>query len=69
MYVNYDSDVENLARATAHAIETAAAYLHEQSLQEHLAEQQKFYKRFYSWKKKGSEWENFLRGALNAKGL
>tara|TARA_A100001391_G_scaffold38608_2_gene21368 strand:+ start:14580 stop:15512 length:933 start_codon:yes stop_codon:yes gene_type:complete len=69
VYVNYDSDVENLARATAHAIETAAAYLHEQSLQEHLAEQQKFYKRFYSWKKKGSEWENFLRGALNAKGL
>ena len=69
VYVNYDSNVENLARATAHAIETAAAYLHEQSLQDHLAEQQKFYKRFYSWKKKGSEWENFLKGALHAKGL
>ena len=69
VYVNYDSNVENLARATAHAIETAATYLHEQPVQDHLAEQQKFFKKFYSWKKKGSEWENFLKGAIHAKGL
>jgi len=69
VYVNYDSNVENLARATAHAIETAATYLHEQPVQDHLAEQQKLFKKFYSWKKKGSEWENFLKGAIHAKGL
>ena len=59
VYVNYDSNVENLARATAHAIETAATYLHEQPVQDHLAEQQKFFKKFYSWKKKVQSGKTF----------
>ena len=38
-------------------------------IQNHLEEQQKFYKRFYNWNKKGQEWTNFLKGALRVKGL
>jgi len=67
VYVNYTDNLENMAIATAHAIEVAAGYLHEDFMQEHLAEQQKYYKRFYNWKKKGMEWENFLKGVLHAK--
>ena len=67
MYVNYDSDNERMARDTAAAIEVAATYLHQDFMQDHLEEQQKFYKRFYNWTKKGLEWESFLRGALNAR--
>ena len=67
VYVNYTDDLESMAIATAHAIQVAAGYLHEDFMQEHLTEQQKFYKRFYNWNKKGMEWENFLKGALRAK--
>ena len=67
VYVNYSKDHDLLASATAQAIDTAAGYLHTEVIQEHLEEQQKFYKRFYSWEKKGMEWTNFLTGAYNAK--
>ena len=33
-------------------IMTAKNYLHEDYIQDHLEEQQKFFKRFYSWEKK-----------------
>jgi len=36
-------------------------------MQNYLDQQQKFFKRFYSWDRKGSEWTNFLTGAINAK--
>ncbi len=65
VYVNYSDNFETMARDTAAAIEVASNYLHEPFIQEHLNEQQKFYKRFYSWNKKGMEWESFLRGAIN----
>jgi len=67
VYINYTKNYENMAIATAHAIKTAATYLHEEHIQQHLDEQQKYYLRFYSWEKKGKEWENFLRGALSAR--
>ena len=67
VYVNYVSDYEKLAQSFAYAIEAAAAYLHEPYIQEHLQEQQKFYKRFYNWDKKAHEWTSFLTGALNAR--
>ncbi len=67
MYENYSTNYETMARDTASAIEVAASYLHEEFIQEHLAEQQKFYKRFYSWEKKGMEWSSFLKGAINAR--
>ena len=52
---------------SAQAIDTASGYLHTDVIQNHLEEQQKFYKRFYSWEKKGMEWTNFLTGAIHAK--
>src|SRR5210317_1123874 len=67
VYVNYSTNYETMAKDTAAAIEVAAGYLHESFIQEHLEEQQKFYKRFYSWQKKGMEWASFLQGALNAR--
>jgi len=65
VYINYTEDYEQMALATAEAIKVAAKYLHEDYIQNHLENQQRFYKRFYSWEKKGQEWENFLRGAIN----
>tara|TARA_R100001086_G_C11839483_1_gene258768 strand:- start:1068 stop:1997 length:930 start_codon:yes stop_codon:yes gene_type:complete len=67
IYVNYTRNPELLAGGFAQAIDVATNYLHESYIQNHLEEQQKFYKRFYNWKKKGIEWQNFLKGALNAK--
>jgi glycosyltransferase involved in cell wall biosynthesis len=65
VYVNYSDDFEQMARDTAAGIEIAASYLHEDYIKNHLENQQKFFKRFYNWEKKGQEWEGFLRGALN----
>jgi hypothetical protein len=60
-------DVSSSTVLVFQAIWTASNYLHEDYIQEHLDEQQKFYKKFYNWKKKGQEWTNFLKGALNEK--
>jgi len=65
VYINYTEDFEQMARGTAEAIKVAASYLHESFIQDHLEQQQLFYKRFYSWNKKGMEWESFLRGAIS----
>ena len=65
VYINYTDDYEIMAQSTAEAIKVASTYLHEDYIQDHLNEQQKFYKRFYNWNKKGQEWTNFLQGALN----
>jgi glycosyltransferase involved in cell wall biosynthesis len=65
VYINYTKDFEQMALGTAEAIKVAASYLHEPFIQDHLEQQQLFYKRFYSWNKKGMEWESFLRGAIN----
>ena len=65
VYINYTEDYEQMALDTAGAIQVAAKYLHEDYIQNHLENQQRFYKRFYSWEKKGQEWESFLRGAIN----
>ena len=67
VYVNYSDNYLQMAKDTAVAIKVASQYLHEDHIQEHLEEQQKFYKRFYSWDKKSNEWENFLKGALSVK--
>ena len=64
VYINYTEDFEQMALGTAEAIKVAASYLHEPFIQDHLEQQQLFYKRFYSWNKKGMEWESFLRGAI-----
>jgi len=65
VYVNYSDNYETMAKDTAEAIKVAASYLHESFIQQHLDEQQKFYKRFYNWGKKGIEWKSFLTGVVN----
>jgi len=65
VYINYTEDFEQMALGTAEAIKVAASYLHEPFIQDHLEQQQLFYKRFYSWNKKGMEWESFLKGAIS----
>ena len=65
VYISYSTNYEQMAQDTAVAIKTAANYLHEDFIQDHLDEQQKFYKKFYNWEKKGQEWTMFLKGALN----
>tara|TARA_A100000172_G_scaffold31660_2_gene18855 strand:+ start:213 stop:1148 length:936 start_codon:yes stop_codon:yes gene_type:complete len=65
VYINYSTNYEQMAKDTAAAIDVASSYLHETFIQDHLEEQQKFYKRFYNWEKKGMEWTNFLKGVIN----
>jgi UDP-glucose:(glucosyl)LPS alpha-1,2-glucosyltransferase len=65
VYVNYSTNYEQMAKDFAAAIQVAANYLHEDFMQDHLNEQQKFYKRFYNWDKKGMEWTSFLKGAIS----
>ena len=67
VYINYTEDFEQMAKGTAAAIQVAASYLHEPFIQDHLEQQQLFYKRFYNWNKKGMEWESFLKGAIDGK--
>ena len=67
VYVNYSTNYEQMAMDTASAIHTASNYLHEDFIQEHLEQQQQYFKKFYNWKKKGYEWTTFLKGALNEK--
>ena len=67
VYISYSTNYEQMAQDTAVAIKTAANYLHEDFIQDHLDDQQKFYKKFYHCNKKKFEWTTFLRGALNEK--
>jgi len=67
VYISYSTNFEQMAQDTAVAIKTAANYLHEDFIQDHLDEQQKFYKKFYHWNKKKNEWTTFLKGALDEK--
>lgn len=67
VYVNYETNLVNLAHQFAEGIKICRNTLHEPMIQEHLDEQQKYVKRFYSWDKKALEWTNFLTGILDAK--
>lgn len=67
VYINYETNLVNLAHQFAEGIKICRDTLHEPVIQEHLNEQQKYVKRFYSWDKKALEWTNFLTGILDAK--
>ncbi len=67
VYINYETNLVNLAHQFAEGIKICRDTLHEPVIQEHLDEQQKYVKRFYSWDKKAWEWTNFLTGILDAK--
>jgi glycosyltransferase involved in cell wall biosynthesis len=65
-YINYEKNYKNLSIATAHTIDQVSEVLHTDKMQQHLADQQKYYERFYSWEKRKVEWTNFLTGVYNA---
>ena len=67
VYVQYDTNYKNMSECFAYAINSVVDYLHLDQCQQHLDDQQKFYKRFYSWDKRKIEWQSFLEGALNGK--
>ena len=67
VYVNYETNLKNLAYQFAEGIKICRDTLHEPEINQHLAEQQKYVQRFYSWNKKKQEWTNFLQGVLDAK--
>lgn len=67
VYVNYETNLKNLAHQFAEGIKICRDTLHEPMIQEHIKHQQEYVKRYYSWEKKKIEWTNFLHGVYNAK--
>ena len=67
VYVNYETNLNNLAHQFAEGIKICRDTLHEPEIIKHLDDQQKYVQRFYSWEKKSKEWTNFLYGVLDAK--
>ena len=65
VYVQYDTNFQNMSKCFAYAIDSVVDYLHLEKCQEHLQMQQDFYKKFYSWNKRKIEWTTFLEGVLN----
>ena len=58
--VNYDSNKINLAKKFAFALNRAIDEFWEKETQIRLQEQHVYYKKFYSWDSRISEWRNFL---------
>ena len=65
LYVTYEKDTKRLAAKFAAAIREAIQTLDSHEVFEHLQEQQKFVKKFYSWEKRKVDWTNFLQGVLH----
>ncbi len=65
VYVNYTKDYKNLAELFAFSIDEVCGYLYKGSVPNFLKRQQEFYREFYSWDKRKSEWTNFLQGLLH----
>jgi len=66
-YIPYQKDYNNLAKNFAYAIDAVANNLTSPGIVNHLDLQIKFTNTFYSWEKQGHAWNNFLKGALNAR--
>ena len=67
VYVPYEKDFVKLAHTFASVIDAAAAQLHEASVKDHLDFQIKYVNKYYSWKVRGSTWNRFLEGVINAR--
>jgi len=65
VYVNYSNNYETWLRIQQQLLKLQRDIYMKILYKTHLAEQQKFYKRFYSWDKKGMEWTSFLKGAIS----
>ena len=68
-YVGYDSNKALLASKFAHALDQSIDHFWLPQTQEHLAEQVRYFQRFWSWDKRQEEWKAFLASARQAKGI
>jgi glycosyltransferase involved in cell wall biosynthesis len=66
-YIPFQKDYLSLAKSFAYAIEKAADGLDSNIVEQHLEMQIAYINRFYSWKRVGFLWSNFLKGAINAR--
>ena len=61
------ASVCELTKCFDYSIDASADYINRPEVFDFLCKQAEFYKRFYSWEKKGAEWTQFLEGALHAR--
>ena len=66
-YIPYQKDYIALAKGFAFAIEKTASNLNNSIVKDHLQMQIDYTNRFYSWNRMGFLWNNFLKGAINAR--
>ena len=66
-YIPYQKSYDNLAKNFAYAIERAADNLDQEVVTNHLQKQIDYTNEFYNWRRIGSSWNNFLKGAINAR--
>ena len=66
-YIPFQKNYLSLAKSFAYAIEKAADGLDSNIVEQHLEMQIVYTNRFYSWKRVGFLWSNFLKGAINAR--
>ena len=66
-YIPYQKSYDNLAKNFAYAIERAAGNLNNEMIQSHLQNQINYTNQFYNWTRIGSLWNNFLKGAIDAR--
>jgi len=67
-YVNYETDIYNLAKKFKAVIEFVADNFHEPILHERLKDQMKYYRTFYNWDMRAKEWTSLFDQLLKIKG-
>ena len=67
VYVPYDTNFKNLAHQFAAIIDGIPNQINSKGCHNHLNYQSNFFNHFYNWKNIAGHWEQFLRGALNAR--
>ena len=67
VYVPYDNNFKNLAHQFAAIIDGIPDQINSKGCHNHLRYQSNFFNHFYNWKNIAGQWEQFLKGALNAR--
>ena len=67
VYVPFEKDYKILCKQFAYAIDAIPEQLSQDGCIDHLKFQQKYFNHFYSWDKIAYNWENFLKGILDAR--
>jgi len=64
MYIPYSDNYRSLASKFAQGIEMGAEAIKTETIADHLKFQIDYVNRFYDWKKQGTSWSRFLKGAI-----